>query len=208
MSNKRPRLETEEIDTDDIGSINNNIRAEENVTVDNPSPIEKEAEQNTEKLRLGLKRLFLTHPSLSVLNANEEVKIIDTLSFDELKNLEIHVKNQIGGLFNQKLSKGIIDSVSYILPFIDNEGLIQDLEHDSSFQEAWNTFINLNLLHLPEEIKLALVYGTHVIKNLTFNPFVKKQKKNETTEPPISDVNMRSLELGENHPSVEPSSEG
>jgi len=197
-SNKR-RIEEAEIDVDDIGPINNEVGDGENI-IEEHDPVVGDIPQmiagnDVEELRTKLRRLLLSNPHIKMTDlANlDNTKVVDTMTEQELKLLELQIKNSIGSVVDKKVSKGLISALSRILPYVDAESLIADLNNDELFQSCWNTFLGLHLMHIPEELKLAVMYGNHVFNNVTLRQNSKKVKENAAIEPSIQNVNMREV---------------
>lgn len=190
------RIEAETIAPDDIQPIDNQV-PKDTVQEEDANHVQGELE----KARDELKQMFLRNPHLKVSEPNDQLKIIDIMTPDQIEIMKHSVRSQLHGILDKGFSTKLMSKISRFVPFVDTDQLIKDLEDDTHFQNVWNSFIGMRVINFPEELKIALVYGVHIINNLKLESSTKKH--NASSSPPLSDVNMREIELRENDPNYE-----
>ena len=214
--NKR-RILVEPIDDDDIVPIETNIeQAQEEAQqeeiqqddeINEPCSLDYDLEAN----RRRIKEIFYKNPHLNLEKPDEKLKIIDTMTEDQLKTVEMSVKAQLSKRLDGKFSGNVIRGINNMMPCVDNESLQMDVERDQLFQEAWNQMVSVKLSDLPELVKIGVLYSSHLFNNFRGLGFKKRRVigflQNETTGASVPNVNMREVELGENDPAYEPPNE-
>jgi len=167
------RIITQDVGEDDITAIDNQTPVNTERGVDNNNS--EENGENIDYIRQRLKQLFMINPSIKLNESLEHLKKIDSMSIEELKTLESSVKAQVQGMLDKRSTGRVIDTLTKLIPGVDKDKLKEDIQNDEHLQKAWNTFLTMKLLWVPEEYKMLVILITHIFNNLNLN-FKKKQK--------------------------------
>jgi len=198
MSIKRRReLNIEELDVDDIEAIPRDIRGSPLSQAAENIENEEEADDVIGKMREGLITTLLNNPFLKVEAKNSEgITLLNSLTEEQLRMMEFSFKHQLSEVIDRGVSKNICDAVCGYIPYVNTATLKKDIENDALFQQAFNSLISVQLCKLPDICKVAFLAGVHLVRNINGRSTAMVES---AIEAPVSNVDMREVESGEEH---------